>query len=113
MTASKALKIISWSANSIRDKNMELELFLVLFSSDIDIAPTQETFLKSSRRFFLLDYTVHRNDFVPTCGSETAILAKKAIKRNLLLSIVLSPNIESTSIRVKTHDGLIDHPFLP
>lgn len=95
----KNLNIMSWNANSVRNK--QAELHDVLSKYDIDVALLQETFLKSSHRYSIPGYVVYRNDRTPGSGGGTAVLVRKNITHNVLPSSRLN-NIEHTSIQIET-----------
>lgn len=67
-----SLQIASWIAQSIRNIQIELETFL--YEHEIDIILLQETILKPTDKFRILNYNTYRNDRETGPGGGTAIL---------------------------------------
>ena len=92
------IKVLSWNANSIRNKIPELSLFLS--KNPHDIILISETWLCPSDTFDLPDFNCHRVDR-PHGG--VAILLKTHLSYTSLKSVAL-PNAEAISVKILNSD---------
>lgn len=76
---SKTLKIVTWNANGVSRKHVEISNFL--FKNKIDILAINETRLKARDKFFINGYKTFRTDRKDNTGyGGIAILTKNNIK---------------------------------
>lgn len=96
------LSILSWNANSIIDKFIELQELLE--DKNIDIFLIQETFLKPHKKFGIPNYKIYRTDRLDgKCGG-TLIGIKKNIKHTRIENLSTKV-IEHTIIEIEMHNG--------
>lgn len=101
-TKPKELHILSWNANGISNKKIELEE--LIHDNNIDIFLLQETFLKPSHSFSIANYKIYRNDRLTGRQGGTLI----GIKKNLIhqrTQNLQTQEIENTSIEISMDDG--------
>lgn len=99
-----SLNILTWNANCISTKKIELTHFLT--THRIDVALIQETHLKPSNKLYIPNYKCYRRDR-NTRGGGTAILIKQNIQHNVLPD----PNtiqLEANGIEITTKHGKIN-----
>lgn len=97
-----SLKIITWNANSIRDKKLELIHFIQQHKPDVLLF--QETFLKPQINFSIPNYTTYRSDRLTGRGGGTAITINKNIDHSHLPNLP-TQHIEHTTIQIITSDN--------
>ncbi|GFY46800.1 RNA-directed DNA polymerase from mobile element jockey [Trichonephila inaurata madagascariensis] len=96
-TPRETLKIVTWNADSIRQKIAEFEEYVN--RHDPDIVALQETFLQPYNSLNIPNYTTYRNDRLTHRGGGTAILIKNSIAHHSI--DIRTPTIENTAIVVE------------
>lgn len=101
-TKPKEISILSWNANSIQNKLIELQDLLE--EKNIDILLLQETFLKPNKKFGIPNYKIYRTDRLDgKCGG-TLIGVKKNIVHKRLENFK-TKTIEHTAIEIEMYNG--------
>lgn len=97
------LKIVSWNANSIKDKKMELQDFI--HNHRPDIVLLQETFLKSNDKFGMPNYITYRTDRDNGRGGGVAILTHKNLQHKRIENYNAGA-IENVAIEIKVRENI-------
>jgi exonuclease III len=92
---------MTWNANSVRGKKLELLQFLN--ENKCDLCLLSETFLKPHTNFKLANMSTYRNDR-QTHGGGTAILVRRGVTHH---EVVLPPlgSLEATAVIIETDTG--------
>jgi exonuclease III len=99
----RSTKLVTWNANGLKGKAIELQHFLK--HNSIDIALIQETHLLPSDKCQFLGYKVYRSDRPGvTRAGGTAIIIKHQIPHHQIPSPLLK-SLEYTSIQIQTIHG--------
>lgn len=96
----RQLKIVSWNANSIRNKKYEFEMFLQDHS--IDVALLQETWLRPCNNLKIPNYTVYRNDRLDGPQGGTAIVIRNTLIHYLPENPLNLNHTEATTVIIPT-----------
>lgn len=101
-THAKGLLIVSWNANSVFPKRLELLDFITQSSPDLILI--QETYLRPHTSFKFPNHLVYRNDRPDRRGGGTAILVKNS-HRHTPLPTPLLRSIEATIVQIQTSNS--------
>ena len=99
------LNIISWNAQSIRNKIVEFFEFLV--GNSVDIACVSETWLTINDKISHPDYIIYRLDRANSSYGGVAIIVNKRIKHTLL-PVLPTKLIETIGISVQVNNTSIN-----
>lgn len=95
------LRIMTWNANSITNKKIELQHFLSV--NNLDVAAITETKLSPTRKFSIPNYTVYRSDRNQH-GGGVLLLVKNGIKHDSYYLPEMT-NLETVAVCLYVNNG--------
>jgi Reverse transcriptase (RNA-dependent DNA polymerase)/Endonuclease-reverse transcriptase len=99
------LKVVTWNAQSIRDKKLEFFDFLV--TEEVDVALVSETWLQPNIHFTHADFMAYRLDREDDYHGGVAIFIRRTLKHELLPAFNTQV-IESIGIKISTQSGVMN-----
>lgn len=99
LSHNQSLKLLHWNSQGISTLSAIAQLELVLEKEKIDVALLNETFLNPTKKVFITNFKVYRNDRDQNRGGGVAIFVRRNIRHNLL-PLYKTSLIENLSIEV-------------